>query len=66
MTTVVTMSKNPHFFICMETVNEEFSIQKFHRKIWLTGYYVHREKKPQNNARGLTYFSITKTHFEFL
>lgn len=33
MTTVVTIFKNPHFFIHIETLNEEFSIQKFHRKI---------------------------------
>lgn len=57
MTTVVTTFKNPNFFIRMEAVNEEFSIQKIHRKIWLTGYYVHR-KKPQNNAGDRTYFSV--------
>lgn len=65
MTTVVTMFENPHFFIPIETLNEEFSIQKFHRKFWPTGYYIHR-KKPQNTAWGLTDFSITQTHFAFL
>lgn len=61
MTTVVTMFKNPYFFIHTEALNEEFSIQKLHRKIWPTGYYIHRKKKPPN-----TDFSITQTHFPFL
>lgn len=65
MTTVVTMFKIPHFFIHIETVNEEFSIHKFHRKIWPTGYYAGR-KKPQNTAGSRTYFSVTQTHFAFL
>lgn len=66
MTTVVTVFENPGFFIHTETLNEEFSIQKFHRKIWPTGYYIHRKKKPPNTALGLTDFSITQTHFPFL
>lgn len=66
MITMVTMFKNPHFFIHIETLNEELSIHKFHRKIWPTGYYTGRKKKPQNTAGSLTYFSVTQTHFAFL